>query len=186
MAGKGKEKEEVPAVDPPAAGKRKGALLIAAAALLLAGGGGGAAAYFAGLFGGSEPAEAATGHGVADDADHAGAGSGAHAGDEATPAVAFIDMPDLIVNLRSDAPRMRYLKLRVSLEVDGEPAADAVRQLMPRVMDGFQLYLRALSVDEVSGAAGMQRLKEELIARVNLAVRPVQVNDVLLKEILVQ
>ena len=41
---------------------------------------------------------------------------------------------------------------------------------MPRVMDSFQLYLRALTLDEVQGAAGMQRLKEELTARVNLAV----------------
>ena len=72
-------------------------------------------------------------------------------------------MPDLIVNLQSDAPRMRFLKLRVSLEVGDEPAAEAVRQLMPRVMDSFQLYLRALTLDEVQGAAGMQRLKEELI-----------------------
>ena len=184
MAGKAKD-EEPSAVETPAGGKRKGVLLIAAAALLLAGAGG-AAAYFAGLFGGAQPAEAASGHGMGDEADHVGAGSDPHAADAAAPTVAFIDMPDLIVNLRSDAPRMRYLKLRVSLEVGGEPAAETVRQLMPRVMDGFQLYLRALSVDEVSGAAGMQRLKEELIARVNLAVQPVQVNDVLLKEMLVQ
>ena len=95
-------------------------------------------------------------------------------------------MPDLIVNLQSDAPRMRFLKLRVSLEVAGEPTAETVRQLMPRVMDSFQLYLRALTVEEVQGAAGMQRLKEELIARVNLAVGPTQVSAVLLKEMLVQ
>ena len=57
---------------------------------------------------------------------------------------------------------------------------------MPRVMDSFQLYLRALTVEEVRGAAGMQRLKEELIARVNLAIEPTQVSAVLLKEMLVQ
>ena len=95
-------------------------------------------------------------------------------------------MPDMIVNLQSDAPRMRFLKLRVALEVADEPTAVTVRQLLPRVMDGFQLYLRALTVDDTRGAAGMQRLKEELIARVNLAVEPVRVNDVLLKEMLVQ
>ena len=57
---------------------------------------------------------------------------------------------------------------------------------MPRVLDGFQLYLRALTLDDVQGATGMQRLKEELTARVNLAVAPVTVTDVLLKEMLVQ
>ena len=54
-------------------------------------------------------------------------------------------------------------------------------------MDSFQLYLRALTLDEVQGAAGMQRLKEELTARVNLAVAADAASSaVLLKEMLVQ
>jgi flagellar FliL protein len=57
---------------------------------------------------------------------------------------------------------------------------------MPRVMDSFQLYLRALTVDELNGPSGMQRLKEELTARVNLAIEPIRVDDVLMKEMLVQ
>ena len=57
---------------------------------------------------------------------------------------------------------------------------------MPRVMDSFQLYLRALTLDDVSGSAGMQRLKEELTARVNLLTAPTPVRTVLLKEMLVQ
>ncbi len=163
------------------AGKGK-LLLIVAAALLVLLAGGGAAAWFSGLLGN---AESATG----DDAhDTRSAEHGIHAeGAAGDPlAIVFVDMPDLIVNLQSDAPRMRFLKLRVALEVAGEQTAETVRQLMPRVMDSFQSYLRALTVDEVRGAAGMQRLKEELIARVNLAIEPTQVSAVLLKEMLVQ
>ena len=86
----------------------------------------------------------------------------------------------------SDSPRLRYLKLRLALEVDGEPTAEPSGSLMPRIMDSFQLYLRALTLDDVQGATGMQRLKEELGARANLAVDPVRVSSVLLKEMLVQ
>jgi flagellar FliL protein len=103
-----------------------------------------------------------------------------------SPQVVFVDIPDLVVNLRSDAQRMRFLKLRMSLELEGEATADAVRGLMPRVMDSFQLYLRALTADELNGPSGMQRLKEELTARVNLAIEPIRVHDVLMKEMLVQ
>jgi flagellar FliL protein len=46
--------------------------------------------------------------------------------------------------------------------------------------------LRALTVDEVSGPGGLHRLKEELTARVNLALVPSRVDDVLVKEMLVQ
>ena len=174
MAG---SEEGAPAAKPKA-GRGK-LVMIAAAAILVLGAGGGAAAYFMGLFSSAQSATA----GVAQDAPADEHGDGA-AGEP--PAIVFVDMPDLIVNLQSDAARMRFLKLRVSLEVAGEPAAATVRQLMPRVMDSFQVYLRALTVEEVRGAAGMQRLKEELIARVNLAIEPTQVSAVLLKEMLVQ
>jgi flagellar FliL protein len=170
---------------PPKKGKGK-LLLLGGAGLVLLLGGGGAAAYFMGLFGGAAPAEAHGGHDAAPAADAHGDPGAEHGQGPAIAAVAFVDMPDLIVNLRSESARLRYLKLRLSLEVADAPAAEAVKQLMPRVMDSFQLYLRALTLDEVQGAAGMQRLTEELTARVNLAVQPTTVSTVLLKEMLVQ
>jgi flagellar FliL protein len=100
--------------------------------------------------------------------------------------VVFVDVPDILVNLQTAGSRMRFLKLRLSLEVADEPAAQAVRTLMPRLLDSFQLYLRALTVDDLSGPGGVQRLKEDLVARSNIAAEPVRVKDVLLKEMLVQ
>ena len=50
----------------------------------------------------------------------------------------------------------------------------------------FQVYLRELRVEDLSGSAGVYRLKEELLARVNAAVEPINVTDVLFKEMLVQ
>jgi flagellar FliL protein len=157
----------------PAKGGRKKLLLLAGVAVLLLGGGGGGVAYFLGLFGGGggkaeaaadphggdahhgdAPAEAADGHAE----EHGDAGSG-HAGEDGKAAnVVFVDLPDLLVNLRSDSKRMRFLKLRVALEVESSAAGDGVKALTPRVMDSFQMYLRALSVDEIQGSAGMQKL----------------------------
>lgn len=179
---------------PPKSGKSR--LVIGALAVLVLGGGGGAAAYFLGLLpggAGAAAADAAAAHGEPAAGDHgqeadghgaAGADGGAHA--DKPPVVAFVDLPDLIVNLQSDSKRPRFLKLRVSLEVDSEAAGEGVKTLAPRVMDSFQMYLRALSVDEVQGSAGMQKLKEEMMARVNLAIEPHRIRDVLFKEMLVQ
>jgi flagellar protein FliL len=174
---------ETAAGEPAKKGKGKLLLVVAAAVVLMLGGGGGAAAYFMGLLGGGSAGES---HAAAMAEAKPGGEEAAHGEAHGPPGVAFVDMPDLIVNLQSGSPRLRYLKLRLSLEVADEPAAATVRQLMPRVLDGFQLYLRALTLDDVQGATGMQRLKEELTARVNLAVAPVAVTDVLLKEMLVQ
>ncbi len=166
------------------AGKGRGKLLLlGGVGLILLLAGGGAAAYFLGLFGGGEAVAA---HGEAGPAAVETHGAGEHGEAAQAGGIAFVDMPDLIVNLQSPAPRPRYLKLRISLEVADAAAVEAVGRLMPRVLDSFQLYLRALTLDDVQGAAGMQRLKEELTARVNLAVEPTAVNAVLLKEMLVQ
>ena len=53
-------------------------------------------------------------------------------------------------------------------------------------MDNFQVYLRELRPEELSGTKGIFRLKEELLVRVNNAVHPARVYDILFKEILVQ
>ena len=181
--------------------------MIIVAALLLLGGGGGAAAWWFGLIGGSsggEPpvegdpeaasaGEATSGHGAVDEhgspaaETEAGHGSGGGEGHGAAGVgVAFVDLPDVVVNLQSTGTRMRFLKLRISLEVAGDQVAEQLRVLTPRVMDSFQLYLRALTVDDIQGASGMQRLKEEMLLRVATAVEPLKVEDVLIKEMLVQ
>ena len=47
-----------------------------------------------------------------------------------------------------------------------------MQALMPRVVDQFQAYLRELRVDDLKGSAGVLRLKEELLRRVNVAAAP--------------
>ena len=106
---------------------------------------------------------------------------------EAAPIQAtFYDVPDIIVNIQSADGTPAYLKLSVSLELDGVDGKTAIEPLMPRVIDQFQAYLRELRIDDIKGSAGVIRLKEELLRRVNLAVAPTPVKDVLLKEMIVQ
>jgi flagellar FliL protein len=57
---------------------------------------------------------------------------------------------------------------------------------MPRLLDMFQTYLREMRPEELRGSAGTWRLREELLARANIALAPVRVVDVLFIELLVQ
>lgn len=100
--------------------------------------------------------------------------------------VVWFALPDILVNLRSDGPRPAFLKIKVNLELNTVADRAAVEKQLPRVIDTFQVYLRELRPDQLQGAAGMYRLREELLARVNSAVRPVQVREVLFTEIVVQ
>lgn len=154
-------------------GRGKKAMVLAGVLLLLAAAGGGAAFHFVGQGTAGEPGAAAA-------AETAGRAA------PPTRAVSFVDLPDLLVNLRTSERRPRFLKLRLALEVKDEAAAEAVRALTPRVMDSFQLYLRSLDERELDGPRGLQMLKDDMLARINHALAPAQVADVLVKEMLIQ
>lgn len=100
--------------------------------------------------------------------------------------IVFMDLPEMIVNLNTGSRQSSFLKLRVSLELDDALMIPKLKALEPRIVDNFQIYLRDLRREDLDGSAGMARLKEELMMRINVAVRPARINDVLFNEILVQ
>jgi flagellar FliL protein len=102
------------------------------------------------------------------------------------PTVAYYDVPDIIVNIQTADGTPAYLKVGLSLELDTQDEKAGMQALMPRVVDQFQGYLRELRVDDLKGSAGVMRLKEELLRRINVAAAPYKVRDVLLKEMIVQ
>jgi flagellar FliL protein len=98
----------------------------------------------------------------------------------------FFEVPDLIVNLNTSGRKSTFLKIKIALELENPGDVDRINEVLPRIVDNFQVYLRELRVDDLNGSAGMYRLREELLRRVNIAARPVKVRDVLFKEMLVQ
>jgi flagellar FliL protein len=110
-----------------------------------------------------------------------------HSEEKAAPVVvkappAFLDLPDVLVNLQSQ----NNLKAKIVLEVEDQKLVEQIKPLMPRVMDAFQTYLREMRQSDLEGSAGLYRLRDELTKRVNLAVAPTKINAVLFKEIVVQ
>lgn len=98
----------------------------------------------------------------------------------------FYDLPEMLVNLNTSGRRPTFLKMKVSLEIAKKSDEDRLKALSPRIIDNFQVYLRELRIEDLRGSAGIYRLREELLARVNAAVHPVVVKDVLFKEMLIQ
>lgn len=141
------------------------------------------------LLGGEKTEEVAheeEGHGGG----HGEAKKGGHGEEEGehgeSTGIAFLEIPDIIVNLNTPDGQPRYLRLSVQLELKSYADQAAVEAVMPRVVDQFQTYLRELRVRDLRGTAGIYRLQIELLARVNAAAYPVEVQDVLFQEILIQ
>ncbi len=131
--------------------------------------GGGAGVYFSGLL---ESGGEMTEEQVEEQAMH-------------SPGV-FFDLPEMLVNLNTAQRSAGFLKISLSLELESEADVNHIKKVMPRVVDSFQVYLRELRLDDLKGSAGLQRLREELLIRVNAVAKPAMVRDVLFKEMLVQ
>jgi len=102
-----------------------------------------------------------------------------------TPGV-YLEVPEMLVSLRSSGQKQKILKLRINLELDKAEDEVVINNVMPKIIDNFQVFLRELRVEELEGSQGLYRVKEEMLARVNSAAHPVKVKDVLIGDLLIQ
>jgi flagellar FliL protein len=145
--------------------KKKIFMLVGILAVLAGAGGGGA--WFMGYF--DEPVEMAE-------------------SEIEVPAVppVFHDLDEMTGIIAGNEGRSQFLRLEISLEVVDQETLDLIKPVLPRVVDTFQTYLRELRKADLEGSAGIYRLKEELLRRINLAVYPASVDDVLFRQLLLQ
>ena len=151
----------------PELNSKKKLLVIVAAALLLVGGGGGGFLFWKKAQADSQAEQAAV---------------------EPKKPAAFLKVRDMIVNLTPEPGQTKtvFLKLHVALELKDAKAEADVKPLLPRVEDAFQTYTRELRASDLAGSAGLYRLREELLRRVNIAIHPAKADAVLFKNVVVQ
>lgn len=156
-------------------GGKKKLIIIVVVALVAIGAGGWFSELIPGLL-----------HGKQHEHEAAGAAGEGHETAAAANAPIFVDVPEMIANLNSGGRKASYIKLKAKLELARKEDVATVQNAMPRVTDLFQGYLREMRPEELRGTAGTYRLREELVARTNIAAAPAKVVDVLLVELLVQ
>ena len=102
------------------------------------------------------------------------------------PVPGFVEMPDIVTNLNSAQTKPSFVKMTARLEIAKQEDIPKVQAVLPRLQDMIQTYLREMRPDELRGSAGTYRLREELLARANVAAAPVAIKDVLFVQILIQ
>jgi len=90
----------------------------------------------------------------------------------------LVQMPEITANLNASGRRATFIKMRSQIEVLGQDDAAALTSALPRLVDLFTVYLREMRPEELRGSAGTHRLREELIARANIAAHPARVAKV--------
>jgi len=91
----------------------------------------------------------------------------------------FVEFPEMTLSLPNGG-RPRQLRLKLAVEVAGDPATVQPDLLSPRIYDSLVLYLRTLRDGEMEGALAMDRLRGDLHRRLELVLGPGRVRDVLI------
>lgn len=158
--------------DKPKGKSRKKLLLIGLVVLCLGGAG---IAYATGVAG---KLTQGGGHGAPAHGSEKPAGEAAATGS--------VELPEIMANLNAGPRRTAYVRLKARLELSRKSDQAAVIAAQPKIQDLFQTYLRDMRPDELRGSTGSYRLREELMARANIAVAPAKVTEILFIEMLVQ
>jgi flagellar FliL protein len=91
-----------------------------------------------------------------------------------------------VVNL-ADPKGKRYLKVKITLELDASPNAKAkADKLVPKMQDMVIMMLTSLSFEEVMAPEGKIRIKEELLERFNQILRPDRVKNLFFTDFVIQ
>jgi len=165
------------------------ALIFPLVALLLGGGGGFGAAWFFASPGEAAPADGEEGAAEAGDGEAAAAGEpGAPAagGELAAPAVgsAVTSLGTFTVNLRGGGGGR---VLRIEVQVEGPTAqAETVAAKTAQIRDSIITAVSDYTWGELEGAGGKTRLRDELLARVNGAASPSQIERIYFTQFVVQ
>ncbi len=105
------------------------------------------------------------------------------------PVGEIVSLEPFVVNL-SDPKGKRYLKMRISLEIETETPTEEITEkinrLSPKLRDIVIMMLTSLSFEEVMTPEGKLRIRDELLERFNRVTRPEKIKNIYFSEFVVQ
>ncbi|MFQ3307218.1 MAG: flagellar FliL protein [Candidatus Midichloriaceae bacterium] len=98
----------------------------------------------------------------------------------------YLDLDELIVNLKANGDQNTFLRLDVTLVFKNSKDLEFAKKLKPSIRDAYFVYLRQLRAADLRGSIAIYRLRDALFRRTNKVLYPIVIDKLLFKEILVQ
>jgi flagellar FliL protein len=101
------------------------------------------------------------------------------------PQPVYADLPAILIDVRAAGGREAYLKLDAALELANASAKPFVEAEMPVIVDSFNVELWNLPLDDLKDPAAVDSLRSDLLAQIDLRLKPVVVKDILFKDMVI-
>ncbi|MEI6205704.1 MAG: flagellar basal body-associated FliL family protein [Desulfuromonadales bacterium] len=134
----------------------------------------------------SAAAPAAGGHGAPAAAPAAGGhGGGTSAAAAGGPSANIFQLEPFIVNIY-DGQELRYLKVKVELEMVGPAIKGEIEAKLAPIRDAVLVLLSAKTLQDIQDVQGKNALKDEILAAVNKHIPPGKIAKVYFTDFVVQ
>lgn len=96
------------------------------------------------------------------------------------PRVAFVPMDPLLISLGGEG---RSKHLRFSAQIEVEPGSvTGVTNLLPRIVDVLNTYLRAVEIAELESPSSLTQLRGQMLRRIQMVTGEGHIRDLLIME----
>jgi flagellar FliL protein len=128
------------------------------------------------------PAAAAGGHGAPAAGGH---GAPAAGGAAAGPSANIFPLDPFIVNIY-DGQELRYLKVKVELEMVGPAIKTEIEGRLAPIRDSVLILLSAKTLQDIQDVQGKNTLKDEILGAINKNIPPGKISKVYFTDFVVQ
>lgn len=98
----------------------------------------------------------------------------------------LVGLEEIIVTLRSDERKPRYLRININLEVQNQVAAEIVTQRLPQLRDIVIMALSDKSAEDLAHPEGKKGLRDEIFRRIDDRMPPGILMNVYFSDLVVQ
>ncbi|MHA1558742.1 MAG: flagellar basal body-associated FliL family protein [Alphaproteobacteria bacterium] len=98
----------------------------------------------------------------------------------------FVTLPDIIVNLRSEKDRTSLLKAVFTVEVESDETKKVVEHQQSILIDQCHSYLRSCTEEDLQDISGVERVRGDLLTRINNAINPFKIKQLLIHDFVIQ
>jgi flagellar FliL protein len=97
----------------------------------------------------------------------------------------FMGIPEIVVNLRSIKAKGNILRAAFTMQLYSREDENKIKDYQPIIIDQLLSYLRDQSLADLEGA-GLERMREALLTRINNVIRPLKIHRVIIKDFIIQ
>ena len=106
----------------------------------------------------------------------------------------YYPVPDLKLSIKRNSENVGYLIIGLTLKLPADTKPDVLRKKEPEILDALHTYFASITLDSLGTSAatslvspvGLERLRQNLVRRLNSVLSPIKIESILFRKLITQ